>query len=1262
MQRQRITFLVFIFLLLTAYCNAQSYWMEQGGGITIDEAADVSVDAAGNTYATGYFTANAAFGTNNLSSSGTTDIYLAKIDVTGQYVWVVKAGGAGSDRPFSIKTDAAGNSYITGFFYGNATFGSQSITSAGAQDVFIAKYDNAGNCLWAKSAGSTGPDIGNGITVDNAGNVIVTGEFSGSATFGSTVLTSMGGSVDVFTTKLDGSGNFLWAKKGSAPQTDRGIDVGADAAGNIYVTGQFSDTITFDVTHNNNMFNAVFLIKYNAAGAEQWFRVIGGAGQSIANALAVGSDDNPVLAGDFLGTLTFFAAPGNTTLTAPYTNRIFVAKYDGAGNKLWASSSSSSDVLTARNVALDVSNNPFVIGDFKCKLNDYADAYGQGVFKSVGYRDIYISKWSSGGSWLWARQVGGHKDDYGMGIALNPTAEVIFTGSFNEDVIVPDRNVMLGYNLLNPPPLCLNSAPSTYCTDPYYVKYDGFTTAGNSDIIISKTIDPLRQPYDFYYRTGFNCNRDETEICIYANGNCADTAEFCQQGTLSVNPNTCPATAPRNTYLWSNGTPSSVISVSTPGIYSVIQTSEDGCFADSDTIVVIIHPLPVQPTVSDNVIVNTNSTVPQDISLCQPASPILTGGNYGSNTYEWTSSVGPSSPTLSITVTQTGVYCFVVTDTNGCSNQTCINVLLYDTLPAFNPKLICLDDGDGNDTVELCANACFEMLIYDSITNPGAAPLCFQVPYPYDVTPTWTVAPPIPQSAACNSRELFCPSDTGWYNINLMFVRHNICDTDTFYLSKSIYVLLNPTPTISLSVNPTNVLICPGDSVLLVATSSSSNITWDGPNVSGYNNDSLWATAPGSYTVTATETNSFGCSASLVAGAAVQAKPQPAITASPASALICPTDSVMLTCLDPGTYQWQGPGGPIAGNVNSIYVTQPGNYYCIVTDADGCPLVSNTIIVYVYSTPYLTPPKDTICLGDSVIISAVAGPGSTITWLPPLSGNSPTQTITTSGTYSCQILSCGITTTVSTTIMVSVPVAQIASPGPVFCQGDSVTLTANSGMTSYLWSPGLTTAQTYVATQAGTYSLVTTDNLNCSASDAITLFSYPNTTVEPDGTDTSVCSGQTTTLTATGTGNINWYSGQSTSGHLSTGNTYTPSPLTATTTFYIATTDSVCHSRFVPVTVSVNECDDSIPNVFTPNGDGLNDAFILPLLYHPCFKAKIYNRWGNLINELSDPLKGWNGKTKFGALASDGTYYYIVTYCDSSKKMHTLHGYVELIR
>ncbi|MDQ3112069.1 MAG: hypothetical protein M3R17_19465, partial [Bacteroidota bacterium] len=377
---RRIFILLAALLFVTTGAYAQTFWMQSAGGPTIDQGMDVAVDGAGNTYVTGYFTSAAAFGSTTLSSSGIDDVFLAKLGTNGLYVWAVKAGGVNSDRALSIKSDAAGNSYITGYFYGSATFGSTTINSAGAQDIFIAKYDNAGVCLWAKSAGGAGADIGNGITVDGSGNVIVTGEFAGNASFGSTSLNSQNGSTDVFTTKLDGSGNFVWTKQGSASQTDRGLDVDCDASGNVYITGQFSDTITFDVQHLNNMLNAVFVVKYNPAGVEQWFRKIGGGAVNISNSIACDNAGGIYLTGDFQGTLSFFGT-STTTLSATYINRIFIAKYDASGGLTWSVAESSDSPLTARSITTN-GTSVFIGGHFKCSFDTYSAQYGTGLFNS----------------------------------------------------------------------------------------------------------------------------------------------------------------------------------------------------------------------------------------------------------------------------------------------------------------------------------------------------------------------------------------------------------------------------------------------------------------------------------------------------------------------------------------------------------------------------------------------------------------------------------------------------------------------------------------------------------------------------------------------------------------------------------------------------------------------------------------------------------------------------------------------------------------
>src|ERR1700722_1193809 len=188
---------LFAFHLSLFTCLAQQYWVQDAGGITIDEGIGIATDGNGNSYSTGYFTTTANFGNTTLHSAGSTDIYITKVNSQGQFVWAVSAGGSGIDRPTSIKADAHGNSYITGYFYDTANFGPFTIVSKGLQDIFIAKYDPNGNCLWARDCGGSSSDIGNGIAVDFRGNVIVTGQFRDTASFGSFNLVSVDSNVNV---------------------------------------------------------------------------------------------------------------------------------------------------------------------------------------------------------------------------------------------------------------------------------------------------------------------------------------------------------------------------------------------------------------------------------------------------------------------------------------------------------------------------------------------------------------------------------------------------------------------------------------------------------------------------------------------------------------------------------------------------------------------------------------------------------------------------------------------------------------------------------------------------------------------------------------------------------------------------------------------------------------------------------------------------------------------------------------------------------
>jgi hypothetical protein len=238
------------------------------------------------------------------------------------FAWAKSAGG-GYTYGIGVAVDGSGNSYITGYFYGTATFGSTTLTSSGAEEVFIAKYDASGSVLWAQKAGGTDTDTGRGIAVDGSGNSYVTGSFRGSTTFGSTTLNSS--SLDIFTAKYDASGNVLWAQKGGGTGLfDEGYGIAVDGSGNSYITGAFADTATFGSTTvtSSSFFADVFIVKYDAFGNVLWAQKAGGTNIDVGTSIAVDGSDNSYVTGVFRNTATF----GSTTLNSSSNGDVFITK------------------------------------------------------------------------------------------------------------------------------------------------------------------------------------------------------------------------------------------------------------------------------------------------------------------------------------------------------------------------------------------------------------------------------------------------------------------------------------------------------------------------------------------------------------------------------------------------------------------------------------------------------------------------------------------------------------------------------------------------------------------------------------------------------------------------------------------------------------------------------------------------------------------------------------------------------------------------
>jgi hypothetical protein len=271
-------------------------WARQFGGMSIDQGFGIAVDGSGNVYTTGNFSGTADFdpgaGASNLTSAGGSDIFVSKLDSAGNFVYARQLGGTGNDLGFGLAVDGAGSVYTTGVFAGTADFdpgaGTFNLTSAGGNDAFVSKLDSAGNFAYARQLGGTGNDQGLSLAVDGSDSVYTTGSFTGTVDFdpgaGTFFLSDPGGSsaADAFVSKLDASGNFVYARRfGGVTTSPQGRGIAVDGSGNTYTTGIFGGTAdfdpgpgTFDLTGAGS--NDIFVAKLDSAGNFAFARRLGG--------------------------------------------------------------------------------------------------------------------------------------------------------------------------------------------------------------------------------------------------------------------------------------------------------------------------------------------------------------------------------------------------------------------------------------------------------------------------------------------------------------------------------------------------------------------------------------------------------------------------------------------------------------------------------------------------------------------------------------------------------------------------------------------------------------------------------------------------------------------------------------------------------------------------------------------------------------------------------------------------------------------------
>jgi RHS repeat-associated protein len=421
-------------------------WAKGGGGSSGDNQTEIRLDNSENVYLTGYVQGTATFGSLSATSAGGVDIFVIKYTSSGTETWLKLAGGTLNDSGLGIGVSSNGNVNISGYYQGTATFGSLgSLTSAGGQDIFVLQYNSSGTPLWVHSVGSTSTDLGNDLVVDANNNIYVTGYFTGTVTFGSlSSLTSAGGQ-DIFVAKYNDAGTALFSLKAGGTSDDQGDDIIVDVSNRIFIAGTYQGTATFGSTNKTSAGNLdVYFASLTVTDLAQpnWKWVNSGGGSSwdqvYLHSVATDSLGNNYYTGFFTGSATI----AGTSLTATGGSSdqdIFVAKYDKDGNGLWAASVGGTGNDIGRGIGLDNSLNIYVTGYYYSSSITFNGTTVNNA--GGGVRDVVVLKYNANGTANWIKGFGSTGDDAACDIAVTTAGNCYFSGDFAGTVAFGSTNL-----------------------------------------------------------------------------------------------------------------------------------------------------------------------------------------------------------------------------------------------------------------------------------------------------------------------------------------------------------------------------------------------------------------------------------------------------------------------------------------------------------------------------------------------------------------------------------------------------------------------------------------------------------------------------------------------------------------------------------------------------------------------------------------------------------------------------------------------------
>jgi hypothetical protein len=743
---------------------------------------------------------------------------------------------------------------------------------------------------WAKTAGAPTYNLGNSIVTDRSGNVYTTGYFQGTPDFdpgpGVFTLTSLpAGKNDIFISKFDGNGNFIWAKRMGSTSDDAGVGIVVDQNCNVYTVGSYIGTVDFNPGSGTYLMSAAgppgnsdrYVQKLDSLGNFIWAKQIGGS------TIAIDDSANIYFACDFTSAGYDFD-PGPSTYTLPVG--AYVEKLDSAGNFAWAKSFGQQPIQVSA-IKLDAQKNIYCTGSFGA-VSDFDPGPGTYTLASKSSDDVFAVKLSSNGNFIWAKAIGSYSPDYGYAISVDKSKSVYLAGEFRGTC---DFDPNAGtYNLA-----CSGLSDSFVAKldsmgnfkwaqrygDNYGMTYDegayGLTNDALDNVYITGDfhgiVDFDPGPGTYTLSAGPSVG---TYFAIYiqklnSNGN------LIWAGAM-VCPNTAQnkgkaITIDKYNNIYSTGIAAPLDFDPGPATYT----------AGANAYNIYVHKLCQNPFIS---------SISGPPVFCPSNNYILSVDPIpGATSFIWSLPSGftGTSTTNSINVSTAlsggGALTLTVSNSCGISTKT-LNVIITPTVPlAISNSSICI----GNT---------------GTISASGA------------VSFSWS-------TGATTNSITDTPTITSVYSVT---GNAGGCASDT----KTVSITVNPLPTVTAS-SPT-FAVCDGTTSCLIS-GGALTYNWTGP--CGFSSSSQNPCFPFNlactcaYSVTGTDAN--GCK--NTASVCITVIPNPTVTISTSNTLICSGQTATLTSNGANTYTWTPSA---SGSVIAVSPTTTANYFVTGTDINGC--------------------------------------------------------------------------------------------------------------------------------------------------------------------------------------------------------------------------------------------------------------------------------------------------------------------------------------